>query len=214
VAPERATDPPHIAAVADSGPDISAITWPGHTGVLLVPASTLATLPLLLLYDPGGGARRIVERYAPAARKLGWLAASCNQVANGTPDDADTEAMLGLLQYVRGRRGVDRTRVFAGGFSGGACGAYRLAIVESDVVSGAIVECGHMAPWREVGGLATSALRFYLFSRTEDFNLPATRQLAGAMKGRGCRATLVVQPGAHAPMEGADVEEALAWMGG
>lgn len=71
--------------------------------------------PLLLLFDPGRDVWGIVERFAPAARRTGWLAASCFQVANGTDDSVDTEAMMSLLERIRERRAVDPTKVFAGG---------------------------------------------------------------------------------------------------
>jgi predicted esterase len=186
----------------------------GNKGALLEPTSvsTSTPAPLLLLFDPNGLARYIVGRYAAAARKLGWLAASSYDVRNGTREMADTHAMLDLLAFVRQRRAVDAAHVYTGGFSGGACEAYRLAIVADDTFAGAIVECGHMGPWRHVGNSATPRLKFYLFTREGDFNRPATGALFAVMQEKGCRVTKVEHPGVHAPMEGAEVDDALAWM--
>lgn len=194
--------------------EVTEVSWQGQTGAVFEPATVPLTTPapLILLLNPSGNARGIAERYAPAAQKLGWIAASCFQVADGTPDEADKDALLGLLAVVQARRAVDSARVFAGGFSGGACGAYRLAIIESGTVSGAIVECGHMGPWREVGERATPGLRFYLFTRQDDMNRPATRTLKSAMEGKGCRVMEVEKEGGHAPMTPAELEDALAWI--
>jgi predicted esterase len=186
----------------------------GHRGAFLEPAQLDPAIPrpVVLLFDPLGNARGIVDRYARAARQHGWLAASTFEVADGTPDDADTNAMMSLLDYVRSRHAVEVTQIFTGGFSGGGCGAYRLAIVKSEVFAGAIVECGHMAPWREVGDMASRSLRFYLFTRDGDFNRPATRRLKDAMLAKRCRVAEVERAGGHAPMEDAEVSEAMDWM--
>jgi len=187
---------------------------PGHRGALFVPASITPSTPspFILLLDPSGDARSIVSRYASAAAAHGWIAASSFEVADGTSDDADTETLLSLHDYVRGRYALDEARTFAGGMSGGGCGAYRLALVKPGVVRGAIVECGHMRNWREVGALAEPSLRFYLFTRNNDFNRPATAQLCEAMEGKGCRVTMVEREGAHNGMAPAEVSEALEWM--
>lgn len=186
---------------------------PGHRAVVFVPARVepASPRPVLLLFDPGGDAEFIVNRYAKGAAQHGWIAASSFEVRNGTADAADTETLMALLQYIREHHAVDESRVFSGGFSGGACGAYRLAIVRPEV-SGAIVECGQMSSWREVGASARSSLSFYLFTRTEDMNRVATNNLLEAMQAKGCRVTKVEREGGHAPMSPAEVPEAMNWM--
>lgn len=202
------------ALISGSANEVEDVAFGARRGALFVPSSPSASdpCPLILLFDPGGGARNIVTRYAQAAAKLGWIAASCSDAKNGSDDDADADAMMDLLAFVRTRRAVDASRIFAGGFSGGACGAYRLAIVKPDVVAGAVVECGHMGPWRKVGDLASSKLRFYLFTREQDFNRPATQNLKEVMAAKGCRVTEVEAPGGHAPIESGQLEPALSWL--
>ena len=187
---------------------------PNRHGAIFVPdaESTRSPRPLILLFDPGGDAVGIVRRYSVAANRLGWLAASSREVVNGTADSDDTDNMMRLLDYVHAHHAVSDSQVFAGGVSGGACGAYRLAIVKSTVVHGAVVECGHMGSWREVGDFANASLRFYLFTREDDFNRPATRQLQAVMEAKGCRVSEVEKPGGHQGMNEAEVFEALSWM--
>ncbi len=195
--------------------EVTEVTFaPGHRGVVFEPErlGPWTARPLILLFDPGGNARGIVDRYSKAAHQHGWLAASAFGVADGTPDDADTTEMMFLLEYVRSHHPVDAGRVFTGGFSGGACGAYRLAIVKAEVFAGAIVECGHMGSWRDVGHMAGRSLRFYLFTRDGDFNRPATRRLRDAMQAKRYRVTEVERGGGHAPMEDPEVSEAMDWM--
>lgn len=184
----------------------------GNTGagVMFAPSST-RPMPALLLFDPSGNAGRIVERYWPAASKRGWVLASSRNVRNGTPDESDRQEMLSLLAHVRTQASLDPRRIYAAGFSGGACGAYRLAIVESQTFAGAI-ECGHMGPWREVGSRVRAELSFYLFTRDADMNQPAMRELQRNMNAAHCRTLLAQRPGGHAPMSGDDVEGALQWL--
>jgi predicted esterase len=69
-----------------------------------------------------------------------------------------------------------------------------------------------MGPWRKVGDLASSKLRFYLFTREQDFNRPATQNLKEVMAAKGCRVTEVEAPGGHAPIESGQLEPALSWL--
>jgi hypothetical protein len=57
-----------------------------------------------------------------------------------------------------------------------------------------------------------AASRFYLFTRFNDFNRPATQALRTAMAAKGCRVTEVEAPGGHAPMTPEQVDAALRWM--
>ncbi len=68
---------------------------------------------------------------------------------------------------------------------------------------------GHMAPWREVGRRASASSRFYLFTRNDDPNRPATERLRDAMAGAGCGVVEVERPGGHAPMRPEEIGEAL-----
>jgi predicted esterase len=187
----------------------------GRAGHLFVPASAEAgPRPLILLLDPAGRSEAIVGRYALAAEKRGWLAASSSHVRNGTSDEADAAELVALLERVRAEHAVDPERIFAGGFSGGACGAYRLAIVRADLLSGAIVECGHMGSFREVGERVEATSRFYLFTRSQDFNRAATRTLHAELRRKGCRVDLAERPGGHEPMRPNELEAGGARLAG
>lgn len=195
--------------------DVSDIVFAeGQTGSLFEPPTVLPTVaaPLILLFDPNGLAHYIVNRYSAGARRLGWSVASPTGVKNGTRYSDDNARMNELLAFVRARRVVDSTRIFTGGFSGGACLAYRFVLLYPDLFAGAVVESGHMEPWREAGSRASSASRFFLHTRDGDFNRPATGDLERVMREKGCRVTKLERPGGHDPMDSADVEGALAWL--
>ena len=77
---------------------------------------------------------------------------------------------------------------------------------------GAIVECGHMGPWRELGARAKPESSFYLFTREGDFNQPATHKLHRAMYDARCRVKLEERRGGHTPMMPDEIGPALAWL--
>jgi len=171
--------------------------------------------PLVLLFDPNGNAQGAVNTWMPAANRAGWVVASTPQVRNGTSDADDAREMLGLLVALKQLLPVDGRRIYTGGSSGGGCGAYLLALTRSDVFAGAFVQVAHMGSWRE-HRLASRISRFdqgyYLFTRSNDFNRQAMRQLASALESARLEVTLVEQPGGHQGMTAEEVAAALDWM--
>jgi poly(3-hydroxybutyrate) depolymerase len=201
------------ASPAGAAPKPHAVTYgAGREGFVFAPESPSGPRPLLLLFDPSGRAASIVRRYTAAAQQRGCIVAASSHVRNGSADADDERELLSLLDTLGTQYSVDAQRVYTAGFSGGGCGAYRLAIVRQNLVRGAIVECGHMGPWREVGGQARSDSAFYLFTRSTDMNRAATHELAGVMRAAGCRVQLAEEPGGHTPMEGAEIDAALAFV--
>jgi predicted esterase len=120
--------------------------------------------------------------------------------------------LLALLNSIGTKWSIDKRAVILGGFSGGACGAYRHALERPDLFRGAIVECGHMGPFRDIHDQIRPGSQFFLATRTDDFNAPAMRTLAKALEECGETVRIVELSGGHEPITGADAEEALGWM--
>lgn len=215
--PTAAAAEPTAAAAADA-PQVERITYrSGATerrGAAYVPsrAARGEPLPLLLLFDPGGNAEGAVRRWSEAAEARGWLLASTTAIRNGTPDAADEAELLALLEHMRRHHAVDPERVAVSGFSGGGCGAYRIALTQPDVFRGAIVECAHMGSWRELRGPYPTGHPFYLFTRTNDFNRPATQELRDVMTSGGLTVAYAEGSGGHEPMSGGETLTALEWL--
>ena len=166
----------------------------------------------MLLLDPQGNAAGIVGRWQHAADRFGWIIASTPAIMNGTPSDQDMQHLLALLDAIITKLSVNRRAVILGGFSGGACGAYGSALERPDLFRGAIVECGHMGPFRELQDQIRPGSLFYLATRIQDFNAPAMRTLAKSLEDRGETVKLIELPGGHEPLIGADADDALAWI--
>lgn len=184
-----------------------------HRGLCFVPPDPAGQRPLLILLDPGGQADRVLQRWQAAAAAHGWLLASSPLIRNGTQDADDHRIVLELLDGMQRQFAVDDRRVYLGGFSGGGCGAYRAALLDSQRFRGAVVECGHLGPWRELGaGRPGQAQRYYLFSRDGDMNRPAMRELRDLLAGSGVEVQYAEGQGGHQPMSATEVERALAWL--
>lgn len=168
--------------------------------------------PLMLLLDPDGEARSIVARWQHAADRFGWIVASTPAIMNGTPSDLDLQHLLALLDAVATKWPVNRQKVILEGFSGGACGAYRHALERPDLFRGAIVECGHMGPFRDLQDQIRPGSMFFLATRIHDFNAPAMHTLAKAFENHGENVKIIELPGGHEPLTGADADDALEWI--
>jgi predicted esterase len=168
--------------------------------------------PLMLLLDPDGNAVSIVARWQHAADRLGWIVASSSEIMNGTSDDQDIQHLSALLDAITAKWSVDAHAIILGGFSGGACSAYFHALVHPDLFRGAIVECGHMGAFRNLHHQISPGSIFFLATRTQDFNSPATHTLAKALEQNGETVKLIELPGGHEPLRGSDADGALEWI--
>jgi predicted esterase len=186
------------------------------TACVHLPASTKSGFagprPLMLLLDPSGNAAGIVARWQHAADRFGWIIASTPAIMNGTPSDQDLQHLLALLDAVVANWPIDRRAMILGGFSGGACAAYRHALERPDLFRGAIVECGHMGPFRDLQNQIRPGSLFFLATRIHDFNAPAMHTLAKAFEDRGENVKIIELPGGHEPLTGADADGALEWI--
>jgi predicted esterase len=76
--------------------------------------------PIMLVLDPRGRARLALDRFVPAAERLGWiLVSSYNTLSDGPrePNDRALDAMLGDAQRALA---IDSRRLYLAGFSGTA----------------------------------------------------------------------------------------------
>jgi len=181
-------------------------------GFLPTAAEKKKPLPLMLVMDPGGNATQAINRYMPAAERQGWILASSPAIYNGTSDDSDSRELQVLYTYMCKNYKVNSSHVFLAGQSGGGCAAYAHVLLQPALFRGAVVECAHMAPWRSYKDLAKRSMIFYLFTRTNDPNAPATRQLYQAMKEKGMKVNYRELSGGHTGMFSEELDAAYKWL--
>ena len=168
--------------------------------------------PVMLLLDPGGNAAGNVARWQPAADRFGWIIASTLAIMNGIDSSVIRQHLFALLEAIATKWSVDRNSVMLEGFSGGGCAAYRQVLMHPDIFRGAVVECGHMGPYMDLKDQIRPGSYFYLATRNQDFNEQQMRQLAIALGKSGETVEFIELSGGHAPISGAEAEDALKWI--
>jgi predicted esterase len=89
--------------------------------------------PVLLLFDPHGDAHFAIEKYESAADKFEYILMSTNAIKNGLDGETAGHVMQSLIGSLSSQLPVNPTRVYVGGFSGGARYAAMLAMSGSGV---------------------------------------------------------------------------------
>jgi poly(3-hydroxybutyrate) depolymerase len=89
--------------------------------------------PVLLLFDPQGDAHFALEKYTVAADEFEFILMSTNAIKNGLDGETVGHVMQTLLGTISTQLPVNPTRVYVGGFSGGARYASMLAMSGSGI---------------------------------------------------------------------------------
>jgi len=176
--------------------------------------STGRRWPVLLVFDPRGGALPALERFADAADRLGYVVVSSYDSRSDSSRDINVEAINAMLATALSRFAIDTTRMYLAGFSGTARQIWDFAAELPANVAGVI---GFGAGLPAVSDDFTSAFRgresfaYFGGAGDEDFNFVETKLFADRLKGT-LAARFAEYAGPHAwapaPIAGA----ALEWM--
>ena len=200
------------AAVPTAGrftPRVVCIASPDHSYAAYLPAAFESTRPwpILLCFDPIGEGDLPVRLFHAAAEKHGFLVVGSYNSRNG-PERDNGVAVAALLRDVCKRWPIDRRRVYAVGFSGGARVASSLGL--SGVARGVIaVGAGFPAgvkPPEEIG------FDFYGAVGAQDPNREEMEEIDWALKARSAAHVLRLFPGGHEWLPERLTDEALDWL--
>ena len=89
--------------------------------------STDRKWPVLFVFDPRQRGAFAADLFRDAAEEFGWIVVSSNDTRSDGPAEPNIKALNGMWPDVNRRFAVDRRRVYATGFSGGAILAWWLA---------------------------------------------------------------------------------------
>ena len=89
--------------------------------------STDRKWPVLFVFDPRQRGAFAADLFRDAAEEFGWVVVSSNDTRSDGPAEPNIKALNGMWPDVNRRFAVDRRRVYATGFSGGAILAWWLA---------------------------------------------------------------------------------------
>ena len=200
--PARAQDIP-LGAIVDN---VRCVSDPTQTYALYVPSSYSPERPasLLMAFHPGARGRAMVEKYAAAAEKYGYIVAGSNTSRNGpwSVSVAAVQAMPGDL----GRRfSIDAKRVYLTGLSGGARVALQVALGKNDI-AGVIASS---AGFPDSQPRASVPFAIFGTAGTEDFNYLEMRLLDRKLTSPHY---LAVFEGGHTLPPDVVALEAIEWM--
>jgi predicted esterase len=164
--------------------------------------------PVLFVFDPRSRGAAAAELFREAAEEYGWIIASSNETRSDGPLEPNIRAINGMWPDVHQRFAVDRKRVYATGFSGGAILAWWLA-ESTNAVAGVIGVGGRVNAPEKI-----TAVNFDWFGAAgqTDFNLIEMRLIEEKLAAAGSSRRLETFDGAHqwAPRELLAV--AMLWM--
>ena len=163
--------------------------------------------PVLFCFDPAANGSRPVERFRLAAEKHGYIVVGSNNSRNGPVADNDAAADA-MLRDASRRWSLDRRRVYAAGFSGGARFACQLGL--AGVVRGVIASSGGF-----LGGAAMPErvpFDFFGAAGTDDFNREEMLDLDRDLESRNTAHRFRSFIGGHEWLPAAVADEALAWL--
>ncbi len=173
-----------------------------RTGSMFVPtAAADKPCPLLILLDPTHHGAKMCARFAKHCEQHGWIAVSGDVLGAGSqPSDPAEVALLG--EYARATAAVDASRPVRRGYDMAGEAACRLALVQPDLFSAAILDSTTAHAWRDVGALARQDVAFFLFTRSADPTREQMMTMKDEMEQKGLRVSWSEQPGTH-PGDGA-----------
>src|SRR4051794_8387058 len=154
--------------------DVKCAADPGQSYALYVPAaySPDRQWSVLLGFHPGARGRAIVETYAAAAERYGWIVAASNNSRNG-PWAASAAAVQAMPADLGRRFSIDPRRVYLTGLSGGARVALTVALANK-TIAGVIASS---AGYPDSRPRASVPFPLFATAGTEDFNYLEMRML-------------------------------------
>lgn len=141
-------------------------------------------------FDPRARGRVPVDLLAASADKYGYILAGSNNSRNGEWD-ASLGAIHAMWNDTHTRFAIDKRRVYACGFSGGARLATWMALNVKGVAGVLIAGGGFVEPVRDVP--------FAVFgcAGSDDFNWPELKELDAALDGSGTPHRVMIFEGGH-----------------
>lgn len=174
----------------------------------------LPRTPLLIVLDPSGDARAMLDAFAPAAERLGWMVASAEDSRSDTGDETPTlESATAIYNWAAQVTRLDAQRVYLTGMSGTA----RLAwIIWRDYranvagILGAAASTPVANEEQVVAGDASVAVA--LTSGTGDFNHAEVRALAASLERQGTPVRFASHAGPHGWPPADEIARTLTWL--
>lgn len=168
------------------------------------------TWPLLFLFDARGRGALAAERFRAGAERFGWILVSSNDTRSDDASAPNTDVLQALWSEAPARFPVDRGRIYASGFSGGARLAFLIGLARKGSLAGVIAASGGLpgptAPDQDPG--------FAVFGTAgeRDFNYREMRALDRTLAKLHARHRLAIFSGGHEWPPAEMATNAIGWM--
>ena len=169
--------------------------------------------PLLVVFSPGGDGRGMMNQVRGSANKVGWMVIGCDTLKNGMESEESIPIEKEFLQDLHTFVPYDPTRLYYGGFSGGASRAYDMTYLFRDKCAGILAFGG----W--LGGREAQGKPFQKNMAVAMLNGEGDQGARGwedsdkeVLKHRHCQVKTFHFPGGHGVAPRELIDEAIAWM--
>jgi predicted esterase len=174
---------------------------------LYLPAeySTDKDWPVILVFDSHADGTLAVEKFKEAAEMFGYIVAGSNNAGNGVANTSDIAEKL--MQDISQNYSIDKKRLYAAGFSGGARIALSYAI-ESKRIKG-VIACSAGIP--NTNPAILKGIDIYAIAGFEDFNYKEILDISNIPEVTGVRKCIALFDGGHAWPPSSFIKEAVLW---
>jgi hypothetical protein len=169
--------------------------------------------PLLVVFSPGGDGRGMMNQLRASANKVGWMVIGCDKLKNDTSEAEDFPIEGDLIRDLHMFIPYDRTRLYYGGFSGGANRAYHMTCHFKDPCAGILAFGGWLGGGEDQKKPFQKNMAIAMVNGDTD---PGARSWEEgdktALKHRRCEVKIFHFPGGHAVAPPNVIDEAIAWL--
>ena len=167
--------------------------------------------PVLFVLDPRGRAVPGIERFLPAAERLGYVVLSSYQSRSDTFPEVTFNALNALLLDAQRRYRIDRRRFYLAGMSGTAHASWRFAQMLEDNVAGVIAAAGGVQTPTQ-GAPGEARFSYFGIIGTTDFNYQEMMRLEEHLLETGIDHRIEIFDGSHGWPPPELTNRALEWM--
>ncbi|MBI4647253.1 MAG: hypothetical protein HY738_11865 [Bacteroidia bacterium] len=164
--------------------------------------------PVLFLFDAHARGKLAVEKFKDAAENLGYILIASNNSKNGLSLETSALIANNLIGDGEKRIAIDKNRIYACGFSGGARVAAYLAINRNDIKG--VIGCGAGFPSQQQQ--VFRKFDYLGIAGKEDFNLLELQELAQSLENNKFRHLLLTFYGKHDWPPPETVQDAFLWL--
>ncbi|HEX3006634.1 MAG TPA: hypothetical protein VHO90_03355 [Bacteroidales bacterium] len=157
------------------------------------------------MFDSHADGTLAVEKFKEAAEMFGYIVAGSNNAGNGVPNTYDIAE--NMVQDISKNYRVDKKRLYAAGFSGGARIAFAYAI-ESKKLKG-VIACSAGIP--NTNPALFKGIDIYAIAGFEDFNYKEILDISNIPEITGVRKCIAMFDGGHAWPPSSFIKDAVLW---